>query len=903
MISVMPHAFSLVIRRILAIAVFLSAGAALAQQAPPAGLPPLIDRQLFFGNPEISSATLSPDGRYIAFRKPYKDTLNIWVKKADEPFDRAKLLTNDTRRPIPALFWSRDSKYVLFVQDQAGDENYNVYAVDPAEQPRAGSEVPAARNLTEAKGARALIYDVPLHDPDVIFVGLNDRDAAWHDVYEVRISTGARKLLRRNTDRIAGWMFDRAGRLRVAVRTTDAGDTEILRVTDTGFEPVYSCTVFESCGPERFHKDNQRVYLVTNRGEPDLMRLVLLDPQTGKEELVESDPDSQVDFGGALFSDKTGDLLATYYIGDRRRTYFRDKALGADYDWITKQLPGVEISLAGSTADERRWMLVASSDREPGVRYLFDRDKKTLAKQYQVFEKLPREHLADMQAIRYPSSDGLEIPAYLTLPKGAAPRNLPTLVVPHGGPWARDEFGYDAMAQFFANRGYAVLQPNFRGSTGYGEKFLNAGNKEWGQKMQDDLTWGVKHLVTQGIADPKRVGIIGGSYGGYATLAGVAFTPDVYAAAVSIVGPSNLITLLQSIPPYWEAGRKIFHARMGDPTTPDGKAQLERQSPLKSADKIRTPLLVVQGANDPRVKKAESDQIVVALRDRGFPVEYLVAPDEGHGFARPVNNMAMYASAEKFLAKHLGARAQEDMPTDVATRLKEITVDPKSVTLAKKIDTAAIALPVPAHPLATGTTAYSASLNAGGQSTSIDVSRTVADDGAAWVVTESAKMPAGEVTDKTVIDKKTFVLQRREIRQGPVAIDLAFADGKATGKLSMGGQEKPLMVDLGGELFADGSAAYVSLAALPLANGYTATFRNFDVQRARVTVKRARVTGVEQVTVPGGTFTAWKVEIASAEGDPGEQTVWIDQASRKVVKTFATLPQMPGATATAELAK
>ena len=256
-----------------------------------------------------------------------------------------------------------------------------------------------------------------------------------------------------------------------------------------------------------------------------------------------------------------------------------------------------------------------------------------------------------MKPIRYKSSDGLEIPAYLTLPKGPAPKNLPLLVIPHGGPWARDTFGYNPLAQFFANRGYAVLQPNFRGSTGYGKKFLNAGNNEWGGKMQDDITWGVKHLVAQGIADPKRVAILGGSYGGYATLAGVAFTPDLYAAAVSIVGPSNLLTLLESIPPYWEAGRKMFHMRMGDPTTPEGKKQLERQSPLNSAAKIKTPLLVVQGANDPRVKKAESDQIVIALRDRKFPVEYIVAPDEGHGFARPVNNMAMYAAIEKFLCE------------------------------------------------------------------------------------------------------------------------------------------------------------------------------------------------------------------------------------------------------------
>jgi len=290
-----------------------------------------------------------------------------------------------------------------------------------------------------------------------------------------------------------------------------------------------------------------------------------------------------------------------------------------------------------------------------------------------------------MKAVRYKSSDGLEIPAYLTLPKGLEPKNLPVVVFPHGGPWGRDSWGYSSYTQFLSNRGYAVLSPNFRSSTGYGKKFLNAGNNQWGDKMQDDITWGVKYLISQGIADSTKIGIMGGSYGGYAVLAGLAFTPDVYACGVSIVGPSNLITLLNSIPPYWEAGRKIFHVRMGDPTNPEGKAQLERQSPLNSANKIKAALLVVQGANDPRVNKAESDQIVIALRDRGFPVEYIVAPDEGHGFARPVNNMSMLASAEKFLAKHLGGRFQESMKPEVAKRVQEITVDVKTVQLAPPV--------------------------------------------------------------------------------------------------------------------------------------------------------------------------------------------------------------------------
>ena len=884
-----------------ALCVLVSAAA--SAQPPASSAPPLIDRELFFGNPEISTATLSPDGRYIAFRKPWNETLNVWVKKAEEPFNSARRVTSETRRPIPSFFWSRDSKYILFVQDQGGDENYNVYAVDPGSTPTAGHDVPSARNLTEAKGARALIYDVPRQSTDLIHVGLNDRDPAWHDLYDVKISTGERKLVRKNTEKISGWVFDRAGRLRLATRTTDAGDTEILRVTDTGFDQVYSCTVFETCGPLQFHPDNTRVYMVTNKGEPDLVRLVLFDPQTKKEELADTDPENQVDFGGGLFSEKTGELVGTVYAGEKSRIYFRDKEFQADYERIKAKLPGRELTFAGSTSDERKWMMVASSDTEPGERHLYDRDAKTLTKQYQVFEKLPRQALAEMKPIRYKSSDGLEIPAYLTLPKGLAPKNLPTLVVPHGGPWARDQFGYSPMAQFFANRGYAVLQPNFRGSAGFGEKFINAGNNQWGEKMQDDITSGVKHLVSQGIADPKRVGILGGSYGGYATLAGVAFTPELYAAGVSIVGPSNLNTLLESIPPYWEAGRKMFYMRMGDPTTPEGKKQLERQSPLFSAQKIKTPLLVVQGANDPRVKKAESDQIVIALRDRNFPVEYLVATDEGHGFARPVNNMAMFAAIEKFLSRHLEGRFQESMTPEVSKRLAEITVDPKTVTLTKPVDSSAVQAPQPAQPLVAGTASYNVTIAMGGQSMKVQSTNTVAQEGSTWVVTETLKTPQGVVVERGVIDKETLAVRSREIKQGTNEIKVAFEGGKASGSLNMGGLSKPIAVDLGGTPFADGAGAYPSIAALPLKEGYSTTFRNFDVMRQKGTVKQAKVTAVEDVTVPAGTFKAWKVEIASAEGDAGQQTIWIDTASRRVVKSSATLPQAGGAVATAELVK
>ena len=887
----------------------LTAGPALAQtkarrtRAVLGKLPPVLDRDLFFGDPEIVGAQLSPDGQFIAFIKPYKGTRNIWVKRASEPFDKAKPVTADPKRPIPNYFWSRDGRYILFVQDKAGDENFNVFAVNPAEAPAPGQEVPAARNLTDAKGARAIIYDVPKSDPDVIYVGLNDRDAAWHDVYKVKLSTGDRTLVRKNTDQIAGWTFDLKGRLRLASRVADNGDTEVLRVGDNELSKIYSCSVFENCEPVHFHKDDKRVYMTTNRGDVDLMGLILLDPDTGKEELVESDPLKRVDLGEANFSDRTDELIATAYEDEKTRVYFRDKAYAADYNLLERRMPGKEIRFVSTTRDERLFLITASSDTEPGETYLFDRQTRRLTLQYRVREKLPREHLARMVAVKYKSSDGLEIPAYLTLPKGVAPRNLPTIAFPHGGPWARDTWGYRSVVQFLANRGYAVLQPNFRASTGYGKKFLNAGIRQWGEKMQDDITWGVKYLVARGIADPKRVGIMGGSYGGYATLAGVAFTPDVYAAAVSIVGPSNLITLLGSIPPYWESARKIFHTRMGDPTTAEGKAQLERQSPLNSAAKIKTPLLVVQGANDPRVKKTESDQIVVALRERGFPVEYLVAPDEGHGFARPVNNLAMFIAAERFLSQHLGGRCQEDSTPEVSQRLKEISVDVKTVALAKPVDAASVTTPKPVVDLQPGTASYKAGIDLDGRTVSLDVTREIKDDGGVWSVSEIARTPQGTITDVCILEKGTLLLKKREIRQGPAEVNLEIIQTKISGSVKLNGAPALLNVDAGGVLFADGAGSNDVIAALPLAEGYSAKFRNFDVQKRKVVLKQLSVVGSESVTVPAGTFDTFKVEITSAEGEPGKATLWVAKSTRQVVKVSAVLPEMNGATLTAELTK
>jgi dipeptidyl aminopeptidase/acylaminoacyl peptidase len=872
------------------------AAPALAAAAPP----PVLDRELFFGNPEIASATLSPDGKYIAFLKPWKETRNVWVKKTGDPYTAAHLVTADPKRPIPAFNWTRDSKYILFVQDKDGDENFNVYAVDPAAKPAEGKDAPPARNLTDAKGVQAQVLSLPKGDPDTLYVGLNDRDAAWHDVHRVKISTGERTLVRKNTDRIAKWEFDNAGNLRLAERTTDKGDTEILRIDGDSFKPIYSCNVFEDCGLHRFHRDDKRVYLETNKGDTDLSQLVLLDPATGKTEFVESDPMKRVDFGTPFFSEATDELVATSYVDDRTRLYFRDKAFESDYALLKKKIGEKEIRPQSSTRDDKLWIVAATSDTDPGTVYFFDRGSKKLTVEYVVRERIPREQMAEMKAIRYKSSDGLEIPAYLTLPKGVEPKNLPLVVLPHGGPWARDTWGFNGLAQFLANRGYAVLEPNFRSSTGYGKKFLNAGNRQWGDLMQDDLTWGVKHLVAEGLADPKRIGILGGSYGGYATLAGVTFTPDLYKAAVAIVAPSNLITLLETIPPYWESGRVIFNERLGNPSTPEGKKQLERQSPLNSASKIKTPLMVVQGANDPRVKKAESEQIVIALRDRGFPVEYLLAPDEGHGFRRPINNLALWASSEAFLAKYLGGRFQEGGTPETIARLKEITVDPKTVVLAKKVD-APVGAPKPVAGLVTGTFKYAGAISAGAQTIPISGVCSVTEEPTTYTVNYTMKTPMGDANDTVTVAKGSLAPVKRTVKQGPVSVDLTYGEGQVTGTVAMGGAPKPVNTPTGGALFADGSAAWGAIASLPLADGYSVTYRNFDVEKQKPALKQVKVLGAEELTVPAGTFKTWKAEVSSAEGEAGSTTVWVAQDSRKIVKTSSIIPAMGGATVTSEL--
>ena len=644
---------------------------------------PLLDRELFFGDPKISGSQLSPDGQWMSFMKPYNGARNIWIKKADEPFEAAKPVTAD-ERPVPGYFWSRDSQYLMYVQDKGGDENFHVWSVNPAAKPEADTGVPPCRDLTPVDGVRAQILSVPKHMPDVIMVGLNDRDPSYHDIYRVDITTGERTLVRENKEGIGAWIFDDHGELRLAYRPLPGGGAELLRVDMQGLTQIATSTYEEDMFPTGFHPDGKRCYVTTNHGDRDLQELMLLDINTGQWELVEKDPENEVDFGGAFFHPETDELLATVYVGDRVRVYPQTPEGEKFYKAVKASLPDGEIGINSMATDMSKVLVSVSSDVDPGSVYLFDAATGKSTLQYRSRPELPSEHLAHMKPVTYTARDGMKIHGYLTLPKGVEPKNLPTIMYIHGGPWARDFWGYEPYCQFLANRGYAVMQVNYRSSTGYGKQYTNAGNREWGiGAMQHDVTDAVNWLIEQGYADKDKVAIFGGSYGGYATLAGVTFTPDVYACGIPYVGPSNLLTLINSFPEYWKPFLEgSWYKKVGNPEVESDKADLIARSPLFHCDQIKAPLLVVHGANDPRVKQHESDQIVTALRDKGKYVEYIVAPDEGHGFRAPNNRKALAVAMEKFLAKQLGGRVQEDVRPETQERLDEITVDVQGVTLA-----------------------------------------------------------------------------------------------------------------------------------------------------------------------------------------------------------------------------
>ncbi len=766
-----------------------------------------------------------------------------------------------------------------------------------------GDPIPPARDLTPLEEVRASIIAVPRDTPNEIVVGLNDRDPQLHDVYRINLTTGERTLIRQNNENVAGWMTDQKGILRLGIRLTPDGGTEILKVDGENLVSIYSVNSEESASPIRFTADGNRFYMATNKGDGvDKTQLELFDLSTGKTDFVEKDPLDEVDFGGVLFSDLTDKMLVTYYVGDRLRLYFKDRAFEEDFNILLKQIGEGNIGMSSMTKDEKTWVVSVSRDVEPGSVYVFDAEKDTAELLYRQRPDLPSEHLANMKPVRYQARDGMTIPAYLTLPKGVPAKNLPAVIYVHGGPWARDSWGYHPIAQFLANRGYAVLMPNFRGSDGFGKRFLNAGNKQWGTGgMQHDITDGVRYLIREGVADPKRIAISGGSYGGYATLAGLAFTPGLYAAGFDVVGPSNIITLLKSIPPYWAPMKKIFSVRVGDMDDPKEREILEKQSPLNCAKQITAPLYVVQGANDPRVKQAESDQIVVALRDLGRDVEYMVAPDEGHGFAGKENRLAMYTAMEHFLAKHIGGRYQKDIREAIKERLDSITVDVSTVELPEQkgqITPPAKALVFNPDLAKDATLTYATTIEAQGQKITMDTLCTISretQEGKSViraVISSTGAAGAGATTIDFAAD--TLMPTRQHVTEGTAKVELDFSAEEVTGKICMGAQDIPVNVKADDPILpSDEWGTMIPVSTLPLEAGYTATIHQLDFMTMSAKAMIVKIERTEKLTVKAGTFDSYKGQLTPVEGEGG-YTFWIDTKTRNILKIEAKLPSMAG---------
>ncbi|MCC6868762.1 MAG: S9 family peptidase [Burkholderiales bacterium] len=606
-------------------------------QATPAARIPLRD---FFRNPEQTAFAISPDGRYLAWLAPWERRLNVFVRPVAG--GEALRVTAETARDIGGYFWKGER--IVFVKDFGGDENFHVVTVD-----RTGGE---PRDLTPGDKVKADVVDILEDDDRHLILSHNRRDESVFDVFRIDVTTGAETLIAENPGNIVSWGTDHDGKLRVA-GTSDGVNTSLLyrESEDAPFRPIVTTSFKETVAPLFFTFDNRRLYVASNRGR-DKAAIFEFDPATAQEGelLVESD---EVDVESLSYSRKRKVLTAARWVTWKVQRRFFDAETEAMFRDVEAKLPGFEVSFTSTNKDEDKFIVAATSDRTPGQRYLYDKTTRELTLLADVAPWLPADELAAMRPVTYTARDGLVIHGYLTLPKGVEARNLPVVVNVHGGPWARDVWGFNPEVQFLANRGYAVLQVNFRGSTGYGRAFWEASFREWGRKMQDDVTDGVRWLVGEGIADAKRVAIYGGSYGGYATLAGLAFTPDLYAAGVDYVGVSNLLTFMKAIPPYWKPMLAMLQEMVGDMESDE--ALLRAASPVFHAERITAPLLIAQGANDPRVVKAESDQMVAAMRARGVEVEYLVKDDEGHGFRNEENRFEFYEAMERFLAKHLAA--------------------------------------------------------------------------------------------------------------------------------------------------------------------------------------------------------------------------------------------------------
>jgi dipeptidyl aminopeptidase/acylaminoacyl peptidase len=599
----------------------------------------LIPLRDFFKNPEKTAYKISPDGKYFSYLAPHNNRLNVFIQKIGT--DDAKLITNEANRDIMSYLWGNNEQ-IIYLQDSKGDENYHLYA--------ASIDGDSVKDYTPFEKIRVRLIDELEEIDSEVLIAMNKRNPEIFDAYRLNIKTGELKMEAENPGSVSEWYSDHNGKIRAAITTDGVNSSLLYRENDTApFKAVLTTSFKDTIRPLFFTFDNKNVYAASNLNR-DKVAIVKFDIANGKElELLYENP--EVDVNNLDFSKKRKVLTVISYIDWKTQLEFLDPETKSIYERITPELGNYEIFIADTNKDEDKFIIRTYSDRSLGAYYLYDKNTDKLNKIADVSPWIKEDEMAVMKPISFKSRDGLKINGYLALPQGKEPKNLPVVMIVHGGPWARDTWGYGPESQFFANRGYAVFRVNFRGSVGYGRKFWEISFKQWGKTMQDDLTDGVKWLTEQGIADPKRIAIYGGSYGGYATLAGLAFTPDIYACGVDYVGVSNLFTFMKSIPPYWKPFLEMMYEMVGNPEI---DIELMREaSPVFHADKIKAPLFIAQGRMDPRVNVNESDQVVEALKKRGIDVPYMVKDNEGHGFRNEENRFDFYEAVEKFLEKHL----------------------------------------------------------------------------------------------------------------------------------------------------------------------------------------------------------------------------------------------------------
>ena len=860
----------------------------------------LPDRARFVGHPAAADVRIAPDARSIAFLAPHDGVMQLWLVGRDTPLDSAVRLSDG---PVESYRWSRDSQYLLFFRDRDGDEHYHLHAVE-ADTTGAGSP----RDLTPyGEAVQARLYALPDTTPEFAVVGINDRDPSVHDVHRIRITTGERELLLQNDHGFVDWVIDVTGVPRVGVRHGPEGSGELIRVDGDTLTPVFGCGPDEQCVPLQYHWDNRRIYMVTNQGDRDLTELVLFHPRTREEQLVDRDPDGRVDFGEAVFAPGSRELLATAYFDDTTRYYPHDSLFERDLPRLGEHLPLGRLRFGAATAEDAIWTVTVDNDSTGGLTYLFDRWNNTVDLVAQ--HRPARDRVATSRWIRYPVRDGSTVPALLTVPAGDPASPAPAVVMPHDDPWQLQRVRSDPLVQFLASRGYAVLQPTTRGSVGYGETFLAAGNGGWGTGvMQHDLTDAASYLADQGIADPDRIGIVGMGYGGYAALAALAFTPDRFAAGVAVGGISDLIGFASSGPAHAARARATRTHRIGDPDEPEQRVRLGAQSPAGAWDQITAPVLLAHGTSDPHVAVDQTERVVAALRRSGRVVEYLRLQGEGRRLRHAENRVAFAAVLERFLGQHLGGRAQDSTAPAVATRIAQLTIDP-----SEPLGAVAVAVTAPLPPV-DGAAVRRAELRyritIAGDTTQAEftrrVIRTSADGRDIWRIVDSAMVPiypmlefdtagiqvpqdggplpdlpaelpellptgdSAAAEDTVDLDRRTLLPLRRRVG-GPVNFSLRFTPDSVIGEYEVGEFFDDVEVALSAPVFSDASGLELAIATLPLVGGYETVLRVFDATLQRVVALTLAVTAAERVRVPAGEFDVFRVALIPVN-DPEAET-------------------------------